>query len=291
MLAGACMSAVGTVSGAGAEGLGVVWLDAHADFDTPEDNLSGFFDVMALAVLTGAGWKALRETVPGFAPVPEERVVVAGVRDLEPYQRARLGRSAVRTVPGAFTAEDLAAALDELRERVGRVYLHVDLDVLDSRAGRANEYAAPGGPGPDTVVGAVDAVFDRFAVAAAALTAYDPTEDANGRAREVGRRVIARIRERAAAASEPARKGGAAPAHRAPPSPAAARPGPPRLSHSDSGALPGSGAAASPRASPARSSRSRSADSSSGDGSHCAGSGSSSSERRPNSFRKSGVVR
>ena len=198
VLAGACVSSVGTVAGTGAEGLGVVWLDAHADFDTPEDNLSGFFDVMALAILTGAGWTALRETVPGFAPVPEEHVVVAGVRDLEPYQRARLGRSAVRVVPGAFAVEDLVPALDTLRERVERVYLHVDLDVLDSRAGRANEYAAPGGPGPDIVVGAVDAVFDRFTVAAAALTAYDPAEDANGRAREVGRRVIARIRERAA---------------------------------------------------------------------------------------------
>jgi arginase len=196
VLAGQCMSALGTVAGIGAEGLGVVWLDAHADFDTPEDNESGFFDVMALAVLTGAGWKALRETIPGFAPVPEDRVVVAGVRDLEPYQRARLGRSAVHAVPGPFGAEDLQAALDTLRGRVERVYLHLDLDVLDSRAGRANEYAAPGGPGPGELVASVDAVFDAFPVAAAALTAYDPAEDTSGKAREVARRVIGRIRER-----------------------------------------------------------------------------------------------
>jgi arginase len=197
VLAGGCMSSVGTVAGVGAEGLGVVWLDAHADFDTPEDNLSGFFDVMALAILTGAGWSALRETIPGYAPVPENHVVLAGARDLEPYQRARLGRSQVRVVPGAFTPEALGAALDELRGRVERVYLHVDLDVLDSRAGRANEYAAPGGPNPETVVAAVDAVFDRFSVAAAALTAYDPSEDTNGRARDVARRVLGRICERA----------------------------------------------------------------------------------------------
>jgi arginase len=197
VLAGACVSALGTVAGVGAGDLGVVWLDAHADLDTPEDNLSGFFDVMALSVLTGTGWKALRETIPGFAPVPEERVVLAGVRDLEPYQRARLGRSAVRALPGAFSLDELAQALDDLRGEVGRAYLHVDIDVLDSRAGRANEYAAAGGPGPDVVVGAVDAVFDRFQVAAAAVTAYDPAEDTNGRAREVARRVIARIRERA----------------------------------------------------------------------------------------------
>ena len=36
-------------AGSGPDGLGVVWFDAHADFDTPEDNVSGFFDVMALA--------------------------------------------------------------------------------------------------------------------------------------------------------------------------------------------------------------------------------------------------
>jgi len=97
---------------------------------------------------------------------------------------------------GAFGAEQLERALGALRGQVERVYLHVDLDVLDSRAGRANEYAAPGGPGPAEVLAAVDAVFDAFPVAAAALTAYDPAEDTNGRALDVGRRVIARIRER-----------------------------------------------------------------------------------------------
>jgi arginase len=196
VLAGACMSALGTVAGIGADDVGIVWLDAHADFDTPEDNESGFFDVMALSILTGTGWRALRESIPGFAPVPEDRVVLAGVRDLEPYQRARLGRSAVRVVPGAFAVGDLAAALAQLRERASRVYLHVDLDVLDSRAGRANEYAAPGGPDAAAVVASVDAVFDAFEVAAAAVTAYDPAEDTNGRARDVARKVIGRILDR-----------------------------------------------------------------------------------------------
>jgi arginase len=196
VLAGQCMSALGTVAGVGAEGLGVVWLDAHADMDTPEDNRSGFFDVMALSVLTGTGWRALRESIPGFASVPEEHVVLAGARDLEPHQRERVGRSAVHAALGAFTAEQFATALEALPGRVERIYLHVDLDVLDSRAGRANEYAAPGGPGPADVLAAVDAVFDAFPVAAAALTAYDPAEDSNGRALDVGRRVIARIRER-----------------------------------------------------------------------------------------------
>jgi arginase len=116
VLAGAYNRCLGTVADASAGGIGVVWFDTHADFDTPDDNLSGFLDVMGLAILTGSGWRALRETIPGFVPVHEEKVVLAGVRDLEPYQRARLERSHIRTVPGShWREEDFEAALDELR--------------------------------------------------------------------------------------------------------------------------------------------------------------------------------
>jgi arginase len=181
VLAGNCVSCLGTTAGVrGGKDLGVVWLDAHADFDTPEDNLSGFTDVMGLAILTGSCWRALRETIPGFAVVEESRVVLAGTRDLEPYQRDRLSASQVQVIPGALAADARDVALDALRERVERVYLHVDLDVLDSSVGRANPYAAPGGPDLDAVLAAIEATFVRFEVAAAAITAYDPRVDDSG---------------------------------------------------------------------------------------------------------------
>jgi arginase len=211
VLGGNCISCLGTVAGAGADG--VVWFDAHADFDTTDDNLSGFTDVFGLAILTGTGWRALRETIPGFAPVAEERVVLAAVRDLEPYQRERLDASAIRTVPGAFDAGALAAALDELARGVrdtpataldgpaggvARVYLHVDLDALDAGVGRANPYAAPGGPSLDALLDGIGAVFDRFAVTSAALTAYDPRVDDDGAIADAARRITALIARRVA---------------------------------------------------------------------------------------------
>jgi arginase len=197
VLAGNCNSCLGTVSGLRPGHIGVVWFDAHADFDTTDDNLSGYFDVMALTTLTGSAWRALRETIPGFAPVDERDVVLAAVRDLEPYQRDFLARSAVRTVPGAM--DGLEEALDDLRGRVERVYLHLDLDALDAGAARANQYAAPGGPSLDALLGAVDAVFERFTVAAAALTAYDPACDSDGRARDAARALLARVSQLAQA--------------------------------------------------------------------------------------------
>jgi arginase len=146
---------------------------------------------MGLAILTGTGWRALRETIPGFAPIAEENVVLAAVRDLEPYQRERVEGSSLRVAPGQM--DGFEAALEGLG--VERVYLHFDLDAVDAGEARANEYAAPGGPSSDALLAAVDAVFDRFRVEAAALTAYDP--DVDPRAAGVARAVMERIAARA----------------------------------------------------------------------------------------------
>jgi arginase len=194
VLAGNCNSCLGTVAGCGSgDGLGVVWLDAHADFDDPSENTSGFFDVMGLAMLTGRGWEALRATVPGHSPIPERQVLLAGVRDLEPYQRQTLDGSDLLVVPGAIEAAAFEDAVRELRTRVPSIYLHVDLDVLDAGEARANEYAAPGGPDLDRVIGCIGRLGEHFAIAGAAITAYDPAYDPEGKTLLAARRIAAEI--------------------------------------------------------------------------------------------------
>jgi len=188
VLAANCHSSLGTVAGVGGD-VGVVWFDAHADFNTPDTTASGFFDGMALALLTGAGWRRLRESVEGLRPVPEERVVLVGARDLDEGERERLDASSVRRPALA----ELPAALDALRELVDAVYVHVDLDVLDPSVGRANWFAAEGGPLLDELLDAIDAIAERFTITAAALTAYAPECDPGGAipaaAREIARRL------------------------------------------------------------------------------------------------------
>jgi arginase len=195
VLAGNCNSSVGTVAGAGADDLAVAWFDAHADFDGPDENLSGFFDVMALAMLTGRGWRALRETIPGHRPLPEGEVVLAAVRDLEPYQRERLEGSAVRVVPGAVDVEQFEEAVAGLARQ--RLYLHVDLDSLDQSEGRANQYAAAGGPGLERLLACIRLAADRVPLTAAAITAYDPACDSDDRVLAAARRIAVEIGARA----------------------------------------------------------------------------------------------
>jgi arginase len=194
ILAGGCISATGTVAGCGAQG--AVWLDAHADFDTPDDNVSGSMDVMALSILCGSAWPAQHATIANAVALAEDRVALLGVRDLADYQRDRFAASALRTVPGAFDGWAATAAITALPQRL---YLHVDLDVLDTAVGHANRFAAPGGPSLETVLAAIDTTFDHATVLAAALTAYEPADDGDGRILDAARTIARRIAERALA--------------------------------------------------------------------------------------------
>jgi arginase len=185
VLSGNCNTSVGTLSGAGTEGLGIVWFDAHADFNTPETTKTGFTDGMGLATAVGHCWTTMAESVPGFSPVAEENVVLAGVRDVEPSEQRRITASDVAVISADHIEEEglgiLAKALDRLRTRSGRVYVHLDLDVLDPvKAGRANEFASEAGLSSEDLQMALGLVRERFTVAAAGVASYDPALDVDG---------------------------------------------------------------------------------------------------------------
>jgi arginase len=200
VLAGDCNSCLGVVAGCGSDDLGVVWFDAHADFDTPEDTASGSLDAMGLAVLTGAAWQALSATIPGFAAIDEESVLLVAVRDLEPRQRERLRQSKVRVLEGnTFSQAEFQTALGTLFVEVERIYLHIDLDALDPSEGIANQYSAGAGLSLDQLTSAVADVFSHFDVAATAITAYNPASDPDGRMAETAARVVASVASAAAA--------------------------------------------------------------------------------------------
>ena len=130
---------IGTVSGvaeasAGAR-TGVIWLDAHADFNTPDTSPSGNIHGMPLATLTGRGHPSLVEIGgPGPSVRPED-VVLIGLRSVDLEERNLLRGAGVR----AYTMKEIDAhgvarvvrrALKDL-SHVDRVHLSFDLDALD----------------------------------------------------------------------------------------------------------------------------------------------------------------
>jgi arginase len=193
VLSGNCISSVGTLGGLAVGRIGVVWLDAHGDFNTPETTIGGFLDGMALAVATGRCWTLLAATVPGFRPVDEASVLLIGARDLDPAEARLLESSRVARLTAAQLHEKLGRTLDAIASRVADVYLHIDLDVLDPGEGRANGYAVPAGLRVDDVVRVVSEIGKRLTIRAAALTAFDPAYDGDGRVRAAATRIARAI--------------------------------------------------------------------------------------------------
>jgi arginase len=121
--------------------LAVVWLDAHGDFNTPAISTSGYLGGMAIAMLTGRTPELFGDAL-GLRPVAETNIVLADARDLDPAERDALIASQVRRVPADPAV--ITSALDGL----GRtpVYLHLDVDVIDSA--QLSGLRFPSGPGP-----------------------------------------------------------------------------------------------------------------------------------------------
>jgi arginase len=128
---------IGTISGIGgaAGRTGVLWLDAHADFNTPETSPSGNIHGMPLAILTGHGHPHLVDVGGPGASVGSEDVAVVGLRSVDPRERRLLSEARVNV----YTMKDIDAygvanvvrrALRNL-SHLDRVHLSFDLDVVD----------------------------------------------------------------------------------------------------------------------------------------------------------------
>lgn len=191
ILAGNCSTAVGTVAGLGADSTGVVWFDAHGDFNTPETTSSGFLDGTAVAIITGRCWTQLAATIPGFTPIADARVCLVGTRDIDSLEGALLDESDVEVVEPKHLRSALPDALKGIRKHVDKMYVHLDLDVLDSAVAAANSYALSGGLTLEDVEYALSEIGRDFRIAAVTLSAYDPALDTSGDAARAAIRLIA----------------------------------------------------------------------------------------------------
>ena len=134
--------AAGTVAGvtetfrARGEKIGIIWIDAHSDMNTPETSPSGNIHGMPLACCIGQGPAELTE-IFGYAPKVDARnVVLIGLRDVDLSERAPIRESGVT----AFTMRDIdERGLRSVMEEAIRIagdgtagmHLSLDMDVLD----------------------------------------------------------------------------------------------------------------------------------------------------------------
>ena len=128
---------IGTVSGVARSfgRTGVIWLDAHADFNLPETSPSGNIHGMPLSVLTGRGHPDLVGIGGEGASVRTEDVVILGLRSVDVKERSLLLEAGVRVytmkeIDAYGVASVVRRALSDL-SHLERIHLSVDLDAVD----------------------------------------------------------------------------------------------------------------------------------------------------------------
>ncbi|MBL8175768.1 MAG: arginase family protein [Bryobacterales bacterium] len=164
VVAGNCNSAIGVIAGLETPRLGIVWFDRHPDFHTPESSISGNIEGMTLSVLTGHCHQELRERIGMERLVSEHDVILACFWDVEEGEKERLEDSWISAHP-VDSLGLLPVALDQLKQRVDAVYLHIDTDFLEGVENPARYIAL---------------VCETLPIAAVGVTNYNPDLDTAG---------------------------------------------------------------------------------------------------------------
>ncbi len=135
--------AVGTVSGVAEfyrrkkQRIGLIWMDAHADINTPATSPSGNVHGMPVAALMGLGPDELKEIFGWFPKVAPENVVLLGVRDIDATEKENIRRAGITEV---YTMRDIdergmRTVMEEALRAAGRgtagYHISLDMDWID----------------------------------------------------------------------------------------------------------------------------------------------------------------
>jgi arginase len=189
-LLGTCPSMPGMVAGLQHSGptaeplrIGLLWLDAHPDFNTPETTRSGSLGGMPVAVATGRCLTNMRLDARLDPPLSDQYVVMGGVRLTDPLEQHALDQSRIEQL----SVEDLKtnspavrAHMDRLSRITDKIYVHIDMDVLEPREVMAHGNKVPGGPSSEELARVFEMIFRDYPKARAIGFATIPPRDEGG---------------------------------------------------------------------------------------------------------------
>jgi arginase len=179
VLGGECTLVAGTLAGAipFVPDLALVYFDAHGDFNTLATTPSHYVGGMCLAHVCGKSVAPL--LWPGSHKIAEERVALIGGRALDPGERANLDRSKLTRIRFDSEVADTASVIAFVRKR--KIWLHVDIDVVDPAEVGAVVFPAPGGASLARLGEAITSLVSVADVRGFEICGYDPTLDLKGK--------------------------------------------------------------------------------------------------------------
>lgn len=160
-----CTSCWGAMKGLESSYPAILWYDAHGDFNTPETSPSGYLGGMPLAALVGLGNTAYMNDI-SLSLVDELDVILTDARNLDPLEAKLVENSSVEHLPNIEQLLTIDLPTKPL-------YIHFDLDVIDSGEMPALGYPEPNGPSLAEVVATLRRVRDVAHIAGVLFALYD----------------------------------------------------------------------------------------------------------------------
>ncbi|HEU5208563.1 MAG TPA: arginase family protein [Longimicrobiales bacterium] len=159
LLGGDCSIVLGALLGVAREAgdVGLAYIDAHSDFNTPTESVTGSAAGMCLAMAVGRGDTPLAQLGDARPLVRGSDVALIGPRDADdPYGQAALGPAGVLSIDGAEVTTDPAGAAGRALDRIARddldgFWIHFDADFMDPSVMPAVDSPTPGGPDIETI--------------------------------------------------------------------------------------------------------------------------------------------
>ena len=174
--------------------IGMLWLDAHPDFNTPETTRSGSLGGMPVAVATGRALRRMRLDAHLNPPLQDRYIVMGGVRLTDPLEQELLDQSSIQQL----SVDDLRnmtpavfAQLDRLSRITDKIYVHIDMDVLDPREVMGHGNKVPNGPSSEQLAKLFETIFRRYPKTSAIGFATIPSTDEGGLSLAAVNRMIA----------------------------------------------------------------------------------------------------
>jgi len=193
--------AMGTVSGMSesfrrqGKKLGLIWFDAHADFNTPEISPSGNVHGMPMAAIMGYGPHELTH-IFGFAPkIQPEHAVMIGIREVDKEERELVKKSGVRV----FTMKDIdrrgiGSVLDEaisiITKGTDGFAATLDADFLDPYESPGVATPVRGGADYREAHLAMEMIADTKRIASFEVTEINPILDVHNKTAHFGMELI-----------------------------------------------------------------------------------------------------
>lgn len=189
---------IGTVGGVTHDGpCGVLWVDAHGDYNTPESSPSGNIHGMPLAVLRGLGPDALVNLGRPGPKVAAKDVVYLGLRDLDARERQMLrdsgmGLYSMREIDERGVARVVHEALGRLSHTT-RLHVSLDMDSLDPMFAPGVGTPVPGGLTSREAHLIMEILADDGRVASIDVVEVNPVLDERNRTAEMAVGLVASL--------------------------------------------------------------------------------------------------